>query len=166
MKRYGFLEISKDTLGKLINSKELRIYRDKKEAFIEQREEITHFVTLINENGISFLIVNEPFQEDDTHWEIDRLSITIDSDIRQGELTFIDSFLKPKVRLFQEFYEIGSRIKKNEIDNIEADTALYIEDQNTSIFICCYHAASLEVTYAEEIPDGYSEIEIKKFLFN
>lgn len=77
MKRYGFLEISKDTLGKLISSKELRFYWDKNEAFIEHKEEVTHFVILMNENGIRFRIANEPLQEDDTHWEIDRLSVTI-----------------------------------------------------------------------------------------
>jgi hypothetical protein len=65
--------------------------------------------------------------------------------------------------LYRESYEIGYRINKNEIDNIEADSAIYIQDQNKSIFIRCYNAASLEVTYAEEIPDDYREIEIKKF---
>ncbi|WP_339146215.1 MULTISPECIES: hypothetical protein [unclassified Sutcliffiella] len=165
MKRYGYLEISKDTLGKLLNSKELRMYRDKKDAFIEQRKEVTHFVILINENGISFRIDNVPLQEDDTHWEIDRLSVNIDSDTRQEELTFIDSFLKPQIRLYREIYEIGSRIHKNEIDNIEADSAIFIQDQNKSVFIRCYDAASLEVTYAEKIPDDYREIDIKK-LFN
>ena len=165
MKRYGYLEISNDTLRKLIKSNELRVYRDKEEAFIEQREEITHFVTLINEDGISFQIMNEPFN-DDTHWEIDRISITINSNICQENLTFINSFLNPKVHLYKEIYKIGSRISENEVDYIEADSAFSIEDQDKTIFIRCYHAASLEITYANDIPKGYREIDIKKYLFN
>ncbi|HEK9101710.1 hypothetical protein KFD70_06490 [Bacillus pfraonensis] len=164
MKRFGYLEISNDTLKKLIKSKELRIYRDKEEAFIEQREEITQFVILINENGILFRVENAPFNdEDDIHWEIDRLSITVDLNTQQEELIFISKCLNPQLRLYRENYEVGSRIQ-NEIDNIEADSALYIGAQDKSIFICCYNAASLEITYIDAIPDGYREIDIKKFL--
>lgn len=164
MKRYGFIELSRETFNELVSSKEISVYKDKGRTFIEQREEITQFVILINENGKSFIILNEPFN-DNTHWEIDRLSITSDTETEQTELTFVYKFLQPKMTFYREFYEVGSRVNDNEIDNVEADTALLIEDKNDSLFINCYDAASLELNYTREISGEYIEIDMKKFLF-
>jgi hypothetical protein len=162
LRKCGYIEVTKDTLQKLLNSKELKVYY--RDTFLKNNDcIITFFVILVNEKGERFLVMNNPF-DDGTCWEIDRLAISMDSDYENKKLQLMGNFNNPKLKFYREYYQISSRIYKGKIDNVEADIAFTIEDSNQLLLVICSDGALLELRQnTNHLLDDLHEIDIRTF---
>jgi hypothetical protein len=167
LKRYGYLNANKSTLHMLIESEEIKLYHD---TNIHQENEVNDIsafsLKLVNEKGEAFTVLNIPL-DDGTCYEIDRIEIIGDSSDEDDNGYLMHIFIKPTFKFYREHYQIGSRLNKGEVDNVEADVCFTIEDHKLLLLIICSDGASLRVkrNNIDELK-GLQEVEINSFLLS
>jgi hypothetical protein len=77
------------------------------------------------------------------------------------------TFINPTFKFYREYYQIGSRLNKDDVDYVEADVCFTIEDRKLLLLIICSEGASVRVkkNNLDEL-ESLQEVDIRSFLLS